>query len=161
MDNNIHLIGNAHLDPTWLWKKQEGCAEVLQTFQSAADRLKEYDGFVFTCSSACYYKWVEELKPELFEEIKKYVAEGRWVPVNGWWVQPDCNMPSAESFARQALYSQLYYYEKFGIICTSYIICNCRIIKFTTIYFYRSLFFWIICYYKTIIFRIKICTFNI
>ncbi|MBQ6466508.1 MAG: alpha-mannosidase [Clostridia bacterium] len=117
MDNKIHLIGNAHLDPTWLWKKQEGCAEVLQTFQSAADRLKEYDGFVFTCSSACYYMWVEELKPELFEEIKKYVAEGRWVPVNGWWVQPDCNMPSAESFARQALYSQLYYYEKFGIIC--------------------------------------------
>lgn len=37
--------------------------------------------------------------------------------VNGWWVQPDCNMPSAESFARQALYSQLYYNEKFGRIC--------------------------------------------
>ncbi len=117
MNNKIHIIGNAHLDPTWLWRWQEGCGEVLQTFRSAVDRIKEYKGLVFTCSSACYYKWVEEIDPELFEEIRKLVKKGKWVPVNGWWVQPDCNMPSAESFARQALYSQLYYYEKFGEIC--------------------------------------------
>lgn len=117
MKQNIHLIGNAHLDPTWLWRWQEGCGEVMQTFRSAVDRLKEYDDFIFTCSSACYYRWVEEIDPELFEEIREMVKAGRWVPVNGWWVQPDCNMPSAESFARQALYSQLYYQEKFGQIC--------------------------------------------
>ena len=113
----VHLIGNAHLDPIWLWRWQEGCGEVLQTFRSALDRLNEYPDFVFTCSSASYYKWVEEIDPDMFEEIRERVKEGRWVPVNGWWVQPDCNMPSAESFARQALYSQLYYNEKFGRIC--------------------------------------------
>ena len=117
MDKKIHLIGNAHLDPIWLWRWQEGCGEVLQTFRSALDRLNEYDDFVFTCSSAAYYKWVEEIDPAMFAEIKKMVKRGRWVPVNGWWVQPDCNMPSEEGFARQALYSQLYYYEKFGKIC--------------------------------------------
>ena len=117
MDKTIKLIGNAHLDPIWLWRWQEGCGEVLQTFRSALDRLKEYKDFVFTCSSAAYYQWVEEIDPEMFEEIKAMVKKGRWVPVNGWWVQPDCNMPSGESFARQALYSQLYYYEKFGITC--------------------------------------------
>ena len=117
MNNKIHVISNAHLDPIWLWRWQEGCGEVLQTFRSAVDRLNEYKGVVFTCSSASYYKWVEEIDPELFAEIKKLVKKGRWVPVNGWWVQPDCNMPNAESFARQALYSQLYYYEKFGEIC--------------------------------------------
>jgi len=115
--DTIYLIGNAHLDPTWLWRWQEGCGEVLQTFRSALDRLKEYPGFVFTCSSACYYRWVEEIDPEMFAEIQQAVADERWVPVNGWWVQPDCNMPNGESFARQALYSQLYYYEKFGKIC--------------------------------------------
>lgn len=113
----IHLIGNAHLDPIWLWRWQEGCGEVLQTFRSALDRLNEYPDFVFTCSSASYYRWVEEIAPDMFEEIRARVKEGRWVPVNGWWVQPDCNLPSAESFARHALYSQLYYYEKFGVIC--------------------------------------------
>lgn len=117
MNNKIHIVSNAHLDPIWLWRWQEGCGEVLQTFRSAVDRIKEYKGLVFTCSSASYYKWVEEIDPELFEEIRKLVKKGKWVPVNGWWVQPDCNMPSAESFARQALYSQLYYYEKFGEIC--------------------------------------------
>ncbi len=117
INKSIHLIGNAHLDPIWLWRWQEGCGEVLQTFRSALDRLNEYDDFVFTCSSASYYKWVEEIDPEMFLEIVARVKEGRWVPVNGWWVQPDCNMPSGESFARQALYSQLYYYEKFGKIC--------------------------------------------
>ena len=117
MDKINRLIGNAHLDPIWLWRWQEGCAEVLQTFRSALDRLKEYNDFVFTCSSAVYYKWVEDIDPQMFEEIKMMVKKGRWVPVNGWWVQPDCNMPSGESYARQALYSQLYYYEKFGITC--------------------------------------------
>ena len=111
-----YMIGNAHLDPIWLWRSQEGCGEVLQTFRSALDRLNEYDDFVFTCSSAAYYKWVEDIDPAMFNEITARVKEGRWVPVNGWWVQPDCNMPSGESFARQALYSQLYYYEKFGRI---------------------------------------------
>lgn len=117
MNKTIKLIGNAHLDPIWLWRWQEGCGEVLQTFRSALDRLYEYDDFIFTCSSAAYYQWVEEIDPKMFEEIRAMVKKGRWVPVNGWWVQPDCNMPSGESFARQALYSQLYYYEKFGITC--------------------------------------------
>ncbi|MBQ7639077.1 MAG: alpha-mannosidase [Clostridia bacterium] len=117
MDKNVYLIGSAHLDPIWLWRWQVGCGEVLQTFRSALDRLNEYDDFIFTCSSAAYYKWVEEIAPDMFAEIAARVKEGRWVPVNGWWVQPDCNMPSGESFARQALYSQLYYKEKFGVTC--------------------------------------------
>ena len=83
----VHLIGNAHLDPIWLWRWQEGCGEVLQTFRSALDRLNEYPDFVFTCSSAAYYKWVEEIDPDMFEEIRERVKEGHWVPVNGWWVQ--------------------------------------------------------------------------
>ena len=73
MDKTIKLVGNAHLDPIWLWRWQEGCAEVLQTFRSALDRLKEYNDFVFTCSSAAYYKWVEEIDPQMFEEIRVMV----------------------------------------------------------------------------------------
>ena len=46
MDKTIKLIGNAHLDPIWLWRWQEGCGEVLQTFRSALDRLNEYDDLI-------------------------------------------------------------------------------------------------------------------
>lgn len=113
----IHLVGNAHLDPVWLWRVGEGQTEVMQTFRSALDRIDEYEKFVFTCSSAAYYKWVENTDPDMFYEIKKAVQAGKWVPVGGMWVQPDCNMPSGESFARHALYSQLYYSNKLGRKC--------------------------------------------
>lgn len=114
----IHLIGNAHLDPVWLWRWQQGYAEIKATFQSALDRLEEFPDFIFTCSSAAYYQWVEENAPEMFAEIKKRVQEGRWVLAGGWWVQADCNTPCGESFARQALYSQRYFLSRFGKTAT-------------------------------------------
>jgi alpha-mannosidase len=73
MDKTIKLIGNAHLDPIWLWRWQEGCGEVLQTFRSALDRLKEYNCFVFTCSSAAYYKWVEDIDGPRSKEIRDWL----------------------------------------------------------------------------------------
>jgi alpha-mannosidase len=112
----LHLIGNAHLDPVWLWRRQEGFAEIKATFQSAVDRMNETDEFVFTCAAAAYYRWVEENCPPLFDEIRRQVAEGRWVIVGGWWVQPDCNIPNGESYARHALYSQRYFRSRFGRI---------------------------------------------
>ena len=116
MGKTYYMIGNAHLDPVWQWQWMEGYAETKATFRSALDRMNEYDDFMFVCSSASIYEWCEECAPAMFEEIKKRIAEGRWVIVGGWWVQPDCNLPSGESFARQSLYSQRYFYEKFGVI---------------------------------------------
>ena len=114
----VHLIGNAHLDPAWLWQWQEGYAEVMATFRSALDRMKEFDDFVFTSASVLYYEWVEETDPAMFAEIQKRVKEGRWVMVGGWLIQPDCNLPCGESFARQTLYGQRYLQEKFGVTAT-------------------------------------------
>ena len=114
----IYLIGNAHLDPVWLWRKREGMAEVLSTFRSALDRMKEFPDYVFTAACASYYRWTELNDPDMFEEIKERVKEGRWVIVGGYWIQPDCNIPSGEAFARQGLYSQRYFREKFGVQAT-------------------------------------------
>ncbi len=110
----VHMIGNAHIDPVWLWQWQEGYAEIKATFLSALDRLDEFSGFVFSCAGACYYQWVEENAPEMFERIVQRVAEGRWVIVGGMWIQPDLNMPSGEALSRQLLYAQRYFAEKFG-----------------------------------------------
>ena len=92
-------------------------SEIKSTFRSALDRLKEFPGFLFTCAGASYYEWIETCCPDMFEEIRQFVKEGRWVIVNGWYLQPDCNIPCGESFARHALYSQRYYLEKFGVMC--------------------------------------------
>lgn len=115
----MHMIGNAHLDPVWLWNWREGFQENKATLKSALDRMDEFDDFIFTSSSAQFYEWVEENAPELFERIKQRVQEGRWVICGGWWIQPDCNLPCGESFARQALLAQNYFYEKFGITATT------------------------------------------
>ena len=106
---NLHMIGNAHLDPVWLWRWTEGCAETIGTFWSAADRLEESPEFVFTRGEAQLYDWVRRLAPPLFERVQALVEGGGWVPVGGWWVQPDCNLPCGEAFLRQALYGKAYF----------------------------------------------------
>ncbi len=114
-EKTLHMIGNAHIDPVWLWRWQEGFHEVLASFRSALDRMTEDDDFIFVSSSAAFYHWVERVNPTMFAEIQQRVSEGRWEIVGGWWIQPDCNIPSGESFVRQALYAQRYFQEKFGV----------------------------------------------
>jgi alpha-mannosidase len=118
-DRVLHMIGNAHIDPVWLWQWPEGYQEVRATFQSAIDRMEEYPEFVFTCDSVVYLQWIEESDPELFAKIRERVAEGRFQVIGGWWVEPDCNIPSGESFVRQALYGQRWLQERFGITSTT------------------------------------------
>lgn len=118
MKKHIYMIGNAHLDPVWMWQWQEGYAEVKATFRSALDRMKEFPEFKFTCAAAITYQWIEECCPEMFEEIRQRVREGRWILAGGWWIQPDCNLPCGESFIRHGLLSQRYFYEKFGKTAT-------------------------------------------
>ncbi len=111
----IHLICNAHIDPVWLWTRDEGMAEAISTFRVAAKFCEEYDGFVFNHNEAVLYEWVEEHEPLLFERIKKLVKEGKWRIMGGWYLQPDCNMPSGEGFFRQIETGNAYFMEKFGV----------------------------------------------
>lgn len=115
-DKKLHMIGNAHLDPVWLWNWQEGFQEVKATFKSALDRMNEDENFIFTCSSAAFYEWVERNHPKMFQEIRQRIKEGRWEVVGGWYIQPDCNIPNGESYVRQGLYSQRYFQKKFGVM---------------------------------------------
>jgi alpha-mannosidase len=109
------MVGNAHIDPVWQWRWTEGCAEAIGTCWAAIDRLEEDTDFIFTRGEAIVYRWIEELEPRLFSRIQHFVHEGRWVVVNGWWLQPDCNLPTGEAFVRQGLYGKTYFREKFGI----------------------------------------------
>ena len=99
----VHLLCNAHLDPYWLWEWEEGAAEAISTFRVAADFCEEYEGFIFNHNEVILYKWVEQYEPELFARIQRLVREGRWRIMGGTYLQPDCNMPSGESFVRQVL----------------------------------------------------------
>ncbi|MBR6510150.1 MAG: alpha-mannosidase [Clostridia bacterium] len=116
MAEKNYLIGNAHLDPVWQWRISEGLSLIRSTFRSALDRMKENENYKFTSACAGYYFWIKNIDPEMFEEIKQRVKEGRWGTVGGMWVQPDCNIPSGEAFCRHFLYSQKFFKENFGEI---------------------------------------------
>lgn len=110
----LHLVCNAHLDPVWLWQRQEGMAEAASTFRIAADFCEKYDGFVFNHNEAVLYEWVFENEPELFERIKKLVKKGKWKIMGGWYLQPDAVMPCGESIIRQIEVGNKFFNEHFG-----------------------------------------------
>src|SRR5215212_2617461 len=88
------MIGNAHIDPVWLWRWQAGVDEALATFSSAADRCEEYPEFIFTRGESWVYEQVERLDPDLFERVKVHVKSGQWHVTGGQYLQPDANLPT-------------------------------------------------------------------
>ena len=111
----VHLIANAHLDPLWLWSWPEGLAEGIATCRAMTELMKDYPEATFARGEYLVYRWIEQVAPDLFSEIQRLVEEGRWEIVNGWYVQPDCNLPHGEGFVRQALYGKRYFRQKFGV----------------------------------------------
>ena len=114
----LHLICNAHLDPVWQWDWNEGATAALATFYAACEIADEYD-YIFCHNEALLYEFVETYDPALFERIKGLVKAGKWHIMGGWYVQPDCNIPSGEGFVRQIESGLSYFKEKFGIIPTA------------------------------------------
>lgn len=115
MKRKIHLLCNAHIDPVWLWDKKESCAETISTFRVAADFCEKYDGFIFNHNESLLYEIVEKYEPLLFQRIKQLVKAGKWRIMGGWYIQPDCLIPSGESFIRQIEVGNRYFEEKFGV----------------------------------------------
>ena len=92
----LFMVCNAHLDPVWLWNWQEGAAAAIATFRTAADICEESEGFVFCHNEALLYSWVEEYEPALFQRIRRLVEAKKWHIMGGWYLQPDCNLPSGD-----------------------------------------------------------------
>ena len=110
----VRAVGNSHVDMAWLWPWTETVEVVRNTFQSVLDLMREYPDFKFTMSSARTYEWMQEKYPDMFEQIKQRVKEGRWEVIGGMWVEPDLNMPDGESLVRQILVGKRYFQKNFG-----------------------------------------------
>jgi alpha-mannosidase len=109
-----HAVGHAHIDTAWLWPIRETRRKCLRSFSNVIRLLEKHEDFVFLCSQAQQYAWVREDAPALYDEIATHVASGRWEPGGAMWVEPDCNVPSGESFCRQILHGTTFWEEAFG-----------------------------------------------
>ncbi|MGZ5513948.1 MAG: glycoside hydrolase family 38 N-terminal domain-containing protein [Candidatus Aminicenantales bacterium] len=109
----VHLICNAHLDPVWQWRWDEGASEALATFRNAVDILDEHPSLIFCHNEAVLYQWTERLDPALFDDIRRLVKAGRWAISGGWFIQPDVNLPCTESLVRTIAEGRRYFRERF------------------------------------------------
>ena len=110
----VHIVLNSHLDPVWLWDKSAGMDEIVATARTACDMLDDYPEIFITRGEAWFYDVLESCAPDVYERVKSFVASGRWQVVGNWYIQPDCNRPSADSFRWQAEIARPTF-EKLGV----------------------------------------------
>ena len=112
----VDLIGHSHLDIIYLWEYKEFIRKVGRTHATMLRLLDDNPDFIFSQSQAVTYREMRDNFPALYEQVKKYVKEGRWEIIGAMWVEPDCNIISGESFVRQILLGKKFFKEEFGVV---------------------------------------------
>ena len=110
----VACIGHTHIDCAWLWTLAQTREKVQRSFATVLDLMKRYPDYKFTSSQPLLYKYLKEEAPEIYEQVKARIAEGRWECEGAMFVEADCNLPSGESFIRQLIYGKRFFREEFG-----------------------------------------------
>ena len=108
-------IGHTHIDVAWWWTVAQTREKVARSFATVLKLMDEYPGYRFMSSQPQLYVFLKERYPELFEQIRQRVREGRWEPEGGMWLEADCNLTSGESLVRQFLYGKAFFKREFGV----------------------------------------------
>ncbi len=110
----VGVTGHSHMDTAWLWPVAETVRKCARTYANALYLMEQYPAYTFIQSSALHGEWMKEYYPDIFAEMKRRVAEGRYEPNGGVYVECDCNITSGELMARQFLKGQQFTRENFG-----------------------------------------------
>ncbi|MCC8337311.1 glycosyl hydrolase-related protein [Streptomyces sp. R1] len=113
--HRISAVGHAHIDSAWLWPLRETVRKVARTTSNMTALLEDEPDFVFAMSQAQQWAWVRDHRPEVWARVKKAVADGRFVPAGGMWVESDTNMPGSEAMARQFVHGKRFFLDEFGV----------------------------------------------
>ena len=113
-NGNVALVGHSHLDIAYYWRRIHAVQKNARTILIQLRLMDRYPEFRYTHTQAYTYETLEKYYPELFAELKEKIASGQFEPVGAMYVEPDCNVPAAESLVRQFLYGQHYFRRAFG-----------------------------------------------
>ncbi|HMO03363.1 MAG TPA: glycoside hydrolase family 38 C-terminal domain-containing protein [Kiritimatiellia bacterium] len=108
------LVGHSHMDTAWHWTLDETIRKCARTYANALRLMEQYPEYVFVQSSALHAEWMRRHYPDIFDGIRRRVAEGRWEPNGGSWIEPDVNLAGGESLVRQFLRGDAFTREHFG-----------------------------------------------
>lgn len=110
----MHMVGHSHLDIMYQWPHREYIRKIGRTHATMLRLMEQYPQFRFSQSSAKIYADMKTYYPELYDQVRQRIVEGRWQPVGAFWLEPDCNLISGESFVRQILHGQRFWQAEFG-----------------------------------------------
>lgn len=111
---DVALIAHSHLDIAYYWRRIHAVQKNLRTVLIQLRLMDKYPDFKYTHTQPYVYETLEKYYPDVFAELKQKVANGQFEPVGAMYVEPDCNIPNAESLVRQCLYGQRTYKRMFG-----------------------------------------------
>ena len=111
---DVALIAHSHLDIAYYWRRIHAVQKNLRTVLIQLRLMDKYPDFKYTHTQPYVYETLEKYYPDVFNELKEKVANGQFEPVGAMYVEPDCNIPTAESLVRQCLYGQKTYERMFG-----------------------------------------------
>lgn len=110
-------IGHTHIDVAWWWTVAQTREKVARSFATVLKLMEEYPNYKFMSSQPVLYQFLKERYPEVYARIKQRVAEGRWEPEGGMWLEADCNLTSGESLVRQFVHGKRFFRDEFGVDC--------------------------------------------
>lgn len=113
--HQVSAVGHAHIDSAWLWPLRETVRKVARTASNTVQLMDDHPEYVFAMSQAQQLAWIKEHRPDVYAQVTTKIAEGRFVPVGGMWVEADTNMPGGEAMARQFVHGKRFFIEEFGI----------------------------------------------
>ncbi|MEB3334124.1 MAG: glycoside hydrolase family 38 C-terminal domain-containing protein [Cyanobacteriota bacterium] len=102
------VLGHAHLDLAWLWPVADTWLAAERTFRSVLALMERHAQLHFGHSTPALFAWLERHRPSLHRRIRAVMAQGRWEPLNGPWVECDCVLIATPSLLRQFQEGQWY-----------------------------------------------------
>lgn len=114
-DVTVTGVGHTHIDCAWLWTLKQTREKVQRSFSTVLELMRRYPEYKFMSSQALLYQNLKEEAPELYEEVREHVKNGRWECDGAMWVEADCNLSSGESLVRQVVYGKRFFKEEFGV----------------------------------------------
>ncbi|WP_455584831.1 glycoside hydrolase family 38 N-terminal domain-containing protein [Bacteroides sp.] len=121
-----YMVADAHLDTQWNWDVQTTIRHhVWTTLSQNLFLLKQYPDYIFNFEGGVKYAWMKEYYPAQYEEMKKYIHEGRWHISGAGWDANDVLLPSAESVIRNIMLGQEFYRKEFGVESTDIFLPDC------------------------------------
>jgi hypothetical protein len=122
----VYMVADAHLDTQWDWDVQTTIDQYLKnTLNDNFALFRKYPNYKFNFEGAIKYMWFKEYYPDLYAQLKTYVASGQWNIAGSSLEANDIIVPSTESQIRNILIGQTFYKKEFGVKSNDIFLPDC------------------------------------